>query len=449
MSEKISVIVGTYNQKRLLPKVIKGWEKQTFKDFKLYICDDGSDDGTEKWVKSLETSVKFEYFCQENKGMRLAKNINNGLKKATGEYALFAMGDSVPAPEYLERFIPYLDKNWVLCGARENVTEDMEHIDWDWRYRSRPHQLGWNFVPIQANQWGRITGNGLLVPLDALAKIGYWPEEFEGYGCDDNYIALKLFAEGLEFADVPRAVLRHIEHPAQPDNEENVRAFTKEVEKTLEELRERLRPQTVCLNFDDFSPVNNNLYFLRKLRENYPRLKISLFLIPESIQTGKPEGFLDHPDLCDELRNELDWLEFCPHGWSHPDQSAGYKPEFEEMSYYETDRYIKLIDKFFKQINLPYQKIFKAPQYQISTAAKDCFRDNGWTLAIDGTGEFWPKDIKTVAWNWNVVNDFPLRKTVISYSHIQSIGNGLEECWAKILQMPTDAEFKFLSEIVR
>ena len=448
MSEKISVICGTYNQVHLLPKVIKGWEDQTFKDFKIYICDDGSNDGTKEFMEKLKTPVKFEYLRQKQGGMRLAKNINNGLRAATGEYTVFAMGDSVPIPEYLERFVPYLDENWVLCGVRQNVTEELEHIGWDWRFRTREHQLNWDFIAMQAHQWSRITGNGLLVPMAALKKVGYWPEEFNGYGCDDNYLAVELFAEGLEFGEVPPAILKHVEHDVQDDRVENIRLFQKMSEDVFDELRERIRPQTVCLNFDDFSPINNNLFFLRKLKENYPSLKVSLFMIPEMQYQDRTESWVKHPELLEELRKELGWLEFCPHGWNHPNQSEGYTPEFANMNYYDTSQYIKMVDDFFKEIDLPYQRIFKAPQYQISVAAKDCFRNNGWALAIDGTGNFWPKDIKTTHYNWNIANEFPLRKTVISYGHIQNIGNGMVECWNRLLEMPSDAEFKFLSEVV-
>ena len=447
MKEKISVILGIYNHAHLLPKVLKAWETQTFQDFTVYICDDGSNDDPKAVLETHKGDLRWKYYHQVNKGMRLAKSLNNGLREAHGEYALFVMGDSVPRSDYLESFVKYLDKNRVLCGVRETISEDGDHISWDWRYKSRQKQLGWRYVPIQAYQWSRITGNGLLVPMWAVKRVGGWPEDFVGYGCDDNYLAVQLFAEGLDFADVPGAVLRHIEHSAQPDNEESKKIFVRESEKIFEHLKEKLRPQIVCLNFDDFSPINSNLFFLRKLRENYPGLKVSLFITPSLEWQGQSMNLAQKQDFCDELRGELDWLELLPHGWHHPNVSEGFKAEFGEMSYFDASQYLKMVDELFEIVKLPYKKIFKPPQYEISEQAKNCFRDNGWTLCVDGTGEYWPDDIKTISYNWNIRNHFPLRKTVISYGHIQNIGNGMLECWENLLQMPLDAEFRFLSEL--
>jgi len=281
--------------------------------------------------------------------------------------------------------------------------------------------------------------------MGGMQEIGYWPEDFEGYGCDDNYILLKLYMKGYEFGDVPCAVLQHFSHDAKDDDPVSRQKFIETYRGLVEKAK--TQPHEVYLNFDDFNPVNNNLFFFRKLKENYPNLKVTLFTTPESIQSGKKESFLDHPDLCDELR-EMDWLEFCPHGWHHPDMKSGMPPEFGSLSYMDTQAYIKDIDTFFKTINLPYKKIFKAPQYRLSEAAKDCFRDNGWTIMIDGEGAWYPTDIKTVYYNWNINGDFPiLRNKVISYGHIQDIGNGLVECWDKLLQMPTDSNFKFISQL--
>ena len=343
-----------------------------------------------------------------------------------------------------------MDKNWCLCGVRENVNEDMVHISWDWRFQHREGQLARKFIPVRSIHTARITGNGFLAPMKALKAVNYWPEDFVGYSSEDNYLMAELFAEGLEVAETPQAILKHIEHTIRIENPKNEELFRTKSRKLFEELKEKVRPQTIYFNLDDFSPINNNLFFLRKLRQNYPNLKVSLFTIPATIQTGKIESLLKHLDFCKELRKELDWLEFLPHGWHHPDHTQA-PPEFKEMSYYDTEKYIKMVDELFKEIDLPYKKIFKPPQYVISKAAVECFKHHNWVLAVDAEDEFWPDDMKIITWNWNINTTFypwQLRKEVITYAHTQDIGNGLVECWENLLSMPTDANFKFLSEAV-
>jgi glycosyltransferase involved in cell wall biosynthesis len=445
--EKISVISGIYNHRHLLPKVFAGWEAQTFKDFKVYFCDDGSSDGTDKWIKTQKPKFEFEYLRQEQKGMRLGKNLNQGIRKAKGKYTTFIMGDTVPYPDFLEKMIFHAKPNRVLCGVRENVTEGMEHINWDWRYKTRLPQLSREILGIQDNPWGRITGNGLWVPTGLLRKVGGWPEDYVGYSPEDNLLAVKLYVQEAQFFDVPSAKIKHIEHEIQPDNLQAGRDFQKQAKKLLDDYRAKYWPPTIALNFDDFTATSNNFYFLEKLRRNYPQLKVSVFLIPEAFSHDKMDSFLDHPDLVDDLRKSTDWLEFCPHGWNHPNLSEGGKPEFQDISYADTQKYMKLIEEFFTEIDLPYQKIFKAPQYQISKAALDCFLFHSWTVMLDGTGQIWPKKGKTIAYNWNITDRLPTRKVIVSYGHIQDIGNGMVECWESLLQMPPDSNFVFLSEL--
>ena len=452
MKEKISVLISSYNQKHSIEKTLLEWNKQIYKDFAVYICDDGSDDGTADLIKNFKgNQYPLHWSTQERKGFRLASSLNKAMKQAKGEYMIACMGDSWPKPDYLQWFAKYANPNLVLCGVRENVTVDGDFINYDWRYKFCLYQLKNEFFPIKSQPWGRITGNGLFVPMWAMRKVGYWPENYNGaWGCDDNALAIRLYAIGLEFAELPKARLCHVEHTVRDESQVNIDKCDKELKETLERLSVELAPQNICLVFDDFSPVNNQLFFLRKLKGSYPNLKITVCLIPATIQTGKEENWLDHMDLVEELK-QLDWFEYIPHGWFHPDIhqcNSRTETEFANMNYLDTHLYIKRIDTFFKKIGLPYQKIFKAPQYRISEAAKNCFRDEGWALAVEGDGTYFPTDIKWIDWNWNINQQFVLRKDVISYSHVQDNGNGFLECYENLLNMPSDANFMYLSEML-
>jgi len=57
---EISVVVATYNQLEYLPKVMGAWNKQTFKDYSLYLVDDGSTDGTKEWAKKNAKKLNFK-----------------------------------------------------------------------------------------------------------------------------------------------------------------------------------------------------------------------------------------------------------------------------------------------------------------------------------------------------------------------------------------------------
>lgn len=227
---KFSIIVGVYNQIKTLPALVDSLRNQTFKDFEVIFCDDGSDDGSQEFLADIdgrkERNELWEFpwmvAKQEHKGMRLAKNLNNGIKKARGEYCLFIMGDSFLELDYLEILREWVQPFRSICGIRIQVAEvngKMEGVDIDWRVKK-------NIVPqfpapILGVPYASLTGNGLTIPTQALREHGGWNEGVEGYGGDDNEIIARLFYKGIVFWSIPELRLYHHWHRSQETREGN------------------------------------------------------------------------------------------------------------------------------------------------------------------------------------------------------------------------------------
>ena len=219
---KFSIIVGMYNHKKYLQTFVETLENQTFKDFEVHFCDDSSNDGTYQFFEKLKKKeVSFEWQYHRtwiHWGMRLAKNLNQGIKKAKGENCMFIMADSFPKEDYLEIMNGYAGPDHVLCGVRMQVDED-RMVDIDYRLKR-------NIIPQHAtvllvrDTWNAITGNGLCVPTKAFKERGRgWDEHFKGYGGDDNELAAWLFFKGYVFWNVPQAVLFHNYHRSGDSSE--------------------------------------------------------------------------------------------------------------------------------------------------------------------------------------------------------------------------------------
>jgi glycosyltransferase involved in cell wall biosynthesis len=86
-----SVIIPTYNRLRLLLQTLGSVWAQTFTDYEVLIVDDGSTDGTQKYLDSLRRSVK--YFFQANRGPGAARNL--AVRQAKGDYVAFLDSDDV------------------------------------------------------------------------------------------------------------------------------------------------------------------------------------------------------------------------------------------------------------------------------------------------------------------------------------------------------------------
>lgn len=95
-----SVIIPTYNRARIIRRAIDSILLQTFHDFELIIVDDGSQDETEKVVKSYGDE-RIIYLYKRNGGQNSA--LNRGLKEAKGKYIAFCDSDDKWLPEKLQK----------------------------------------------------------------------------------------------------------------------------------------------------------------------------------------------------------------------------------------------------------------------------------------------------------------------------------------------------------
>lgn len=223
---RFSFIIGVYNQAHTLPGLLDSLKRQTFRDFEVHFCDDGSTDEGPELIKEFQADETNEfqilYHRQENKGMRLAKNINQGINAARGEYCVFIMADSMPEIDYLEVLNQYVQADRVICGIRIQLADvggRLEGVDMDWRVKK-------NLVPqfpsvIVSMPWLCLTGNGLTIPTEALRLYGGWWEAIEGYGGEDNEIVARLFFKGYLMWSVPDLRLYHLWHKSQESNWKN------------------------------------------------------------------------------------------------------------------------------------------------------------------------------------------------------------------------------------
>ena len=66
--EKITVITPTFNRAHTLNRVYESLLRQSFKDFKWVIMDDGSTDHTEEVIRNFinDNQIKIEYYKNPN-----------------------------------------------------------------------------------------------------------------------------------------------------------------------------------------------------------------------------------------------------------------------------------------------------------------------------------------------------------------------------------------------
>lgn len=126
---KISVVLPTYNGSKYLAESIKSIINQTFTDWELIIINDCSTDNTLEIANSFaEKDSRIKVFTNPE-NLKLPNSLNEGFKRATGEYFTWTSDDNLYFPTALETMINELSDDIVLVYADCNeINENGECI---------------------------------------------------------------------------------------------------------------------------------------------------------------------------------------------------------------------------------------------------------------------------------------------------------------------------------
>ena len=112
MKSKVSVIMGIYNCSATLEEAIESIVAQTYSNWELILCDDGSVDDTrkiaEKYVERFPEKIKL---ILNEKNMGLNATLNHCLEYVTGVYVARMDGDDLSLPERFEKEVEVLDNH--------------------------------------------------------------------------------------------------------------------------------------------------------------------------------------------------------------------------------------------------------------------------------------------------------------------------------------------------
>lgn len=188
----ISVIMGVYNCKdfSLLKKSVKSIVNQTFKDWELIICDDGSDNDTYQKlldVATIDSRIKIIGY-KENKG--LAHALNECIKHSKGKYIARQDDDDVSLPNRLEKELSFITENseYDIVGTNAKVYNDLG-IWGDYVIPEYPsvNDFLWNSPFLHPT---------VIMKKEKLLAVNGYREAKETRICEDYDLFMRMYAEG-------------------------------------------------------------------------------------------------------------------------------------------------------------------------------------------------------------------------------------------------------------
>ena len=128
MSELVSVIMGIYNCADTLPEALDSILHQSYQNWELILCDDGSSDHTAAVAQSYADQYPNQIYLLKNEhNLGLNATLNRCLATAKGSYIARMDGDDRCAPDRFAKEVTFLDTHPEIAI----VSTDMEFFDAD------------------------------------------------------------------------------------------------------------------------------------------------------------------------------------------------------------------------------------------------------------------------------------------------------------------------------
>jgi len=228
---KISVCIPTCNRVHLLASAIASVLDQTYTDFELIVCDDGSTDSTALLMSEfVEPGIRY---IRHPQNIGKSNNMRSGFAAARGEYFMKFDDDDRLTAQFLERTSAILDKDPSI----DFVSTDHWVID-------VKNNIDKNETKLNSHRWGRSSlSAGIIEDLlstvfvrqslqigatlfrrSALQEVGFLRQNWQN--CEDNDLFVRLAIADKKCYYLPELLMEYRFHAAQQGSDRAIPYLT-------------------------------------------------------------------------------------------------------------------------------------------------------------------------------------------------------------------------------
>lgn len=188
----ISVVMGIYNCADTLEEAVDCIINQTYTNWELIMCDDGSSDNTYELAQELAKKDNRIIVIKNEKNMTLAPTLNHCIEYAKGEYIARMDGDDTCHKERFAKELDFLENNkdFAFVSCFMNLYDDKGV------YRVIKHKP----VPTAHDMVKRsqFCHAGCMIRTDAIKAVGCYSTDKAYYRIEDYDLWTRLLAEGYQ-----------------------------------------------------------------------------------------------------------------------------------------------------------------------------------------------------------------------------------------------------------
>jgi len=186
----ISIIMGIYNCENTLREAVYSIFAQTYSNWELIMCDDGSTDNTYGVAKELSKEDNRIILIKNKKNRGLNYTLNRCLQYAKGDYIARMDGDDLSIAERFEKEISFLEEHSEYGLVSSPMIFFDENGEWGRSYAIEE--------PTKADvlTGGPICHAPVMIRKECMDAVGGYTVDRRMLRVEDINLWIKLYAKG-------------------------------------------------------------------------------------------------------------------------------------------------------------------------------------------------------------------------------------------------------------
>lgn len=186
----VSIIMGIYNCAETLGEAIECILHQTFSDWELIMCDDGSRDNTLEVARQYMQQDPRIRVIRNPANLGLNKTLNNCLAEAHGQFIARMDGDDLCDPTRLEKEMKVLQEH----PEYDIVSTEMGMFDADGQWGKTNYKV--TPQPMDFIHGSQFCHAACLVRKEAYDAVGGYSVDKTLLRVEDYHLWVKMYAKG-------------------------------------------------------------------------------------------------------------------------------------------------------------------------------------------------------------------------------------------------------------